>query len=73
MNASEPLKAQFEERRNRNVNIVILKQFILKALPENSHLMEIILAERDELKVDEFLAKMDLWLKLFNAEFLKRF
>ena len=52
----------------RKVNIRGLKAFVLK-LPKNSRLRDLILAEDDEIDVQEFLSKMDLWLKLLRMEF----
>jgi len=50
------------------VKIKRLRAFVF-GLPRNSRLKEIILSEDDELEVQEFLVKMDVWLKLFRMEF----
>jgi hypothetical protein len=33
-------------------------------LPKNSALREVILSDKDELTAEEFLVKIDVWLKL---------
>jgi hypothetical protein len=50
------------------VNIKSLQVFALNLL-RNSRLRDLILAENDEIDVQEFLMKMNLWLKLFRMEF----
>lgn len=50
------------------VSIKDLKTFAL-TLPKGSHLRDLILSEDDELGVDEFLSKMDDWLRLLRMEF----
>ena len=60
--------AVIELASKRKVNIDRLKAFSLE-LPRNSHLREIILAEKNDMDVNEFLLKMDLWMKLFKIEF----
>ena len=52
----------------QRVAIKRLKTYVLK-LPKKSQLREIILTEEDELEIIEFLAKMNIWLKLFRMEF----
>jgi hypothetical protein len=46
------------------VNISRLKDFAFSELPRSWILREIILNERDELDVSEFVAKAEIWLKL---------
>ena len=54
---------------NRSIcNIRVLKNYAVD-LPKDSRLRDLILAEDDELDAEEFLAKMDLWLKLLRMEF----
>jgi hypothetical protein len=53
------------------VRIRRLKEFASERLPGGSTLRDLILAEEDELAPEEFLAKMDLWLKMFRREFLR--
>jgi len=51
----------------RAVRLDPLKQFALR-LPQSSTLRSVLLAERDTLTVDEFLAKVDTWLRLARLE-----
>lgn len=53
----------------KKMNIVGLKRFVAERLPAGSSLRSVILAESDELGMEEFLAKMEVWLKLLNVEF----
>ena len=46
-----------------------LKEFAISALPEGSALRNILLGEMDEVDVDEFVAKIDIWLRLLRKEF----
>jgi len=46
------------------INIRKLKYFASIKLPHNSPLREVLLSEKDHLTVDEFLHKLDVWLKL---------
>jgi hypothetical protein len=51
----------------KTVDVRRLKDFALR-LPRGSVLRDLLLTEDDELGVHDFLAKMDLWLKLLNRE-----
>jgi hypothetical protein len=53
------------------VRIRRLKEFASERLPGGSTLRDLILTEEDELAPEEFLAKMDLWLKMFRRELLR--
>jgi predicted XRE-type DNA-binding protein len=57
------------QHATKQIKISDLKQFALANLPATSSLRDLILAEKEELSVQEFLAKLDLWLRLFNKEF----
>jgi hypothetical protein len=46
------------------INMRRLKDFAFTELPRSWILREIILSERDELDVSEFVAKAEIWLKL---------
>ncbi len=50
------------------IDIVRLKRFASDKLPGNSRLGSVLLSERDQLKVNDFLAKMDIWITLLNLE-----
>ena len=53
----------------RLVDIGRLKGFASERLGGNSRLKVVLLSERDHLTVTDFLAKMDIWLKLLNIEY----
>lgn len=55
-------------RRSEQVSIQGIKQWAKANLPATSHLCRLLLLEEDLLTVDEFLAKMDVWLKLLLLE-----
>jgi hypothetical protein len=55
-------------RASPKVRIVKVKEFAARNLPEASALRRLLLEERDEIDREEFLAKMDLWLKLLRVE-----
>jgi hypothetical protein len=46
------------------IGIRRLKEFAFSELPNGSVLREILLSEHDELDLYEFLAKVEIWLKL---------
>jgi hypothetical protein len=46
------------------VNVRRLKDFAFTELPNGWVLREILLSEHDELELFEFLAKVEIWLKL---------
>ena len=49
----------------KTVDVRRLKDFVLR-LPNVSVLRDLLLTEDDELGMNDFLAKMDLWLKLLS-------
>jgi hypothetical protein len=53
---------------SEHVDIHGVKLWATANLPKTSHLRGILLLEKDILAVDEFLAKMDIWLKLIELE-----
>ncbi|MBS7656282.1 hypothetical protein KEJ50_07315 [Candidatus Bathyarchaeota archaeon] len=55
-------------KSSKRLSIKQLKDFALK-LPKGSVLRGVLLLEKDELEVNEFLIKMDVWLKLLKMEF----
>ncbi|MEM4650001.1 MAG: hypothetical protein QXP78_04980 [Candidatus Bathyarchaeia archaeon] len=55
-------------KSSKRLSIKELKDFVLR-LPKGSVLREVLLLEKDELEVNEFLIKMDVWLKLLKMEF----
>jgi thiamine phosphate synthase YjbQ (UPF0047 family) len=50
-----------------------LKVFATQKLSVGSHLREILLTEKDTIPVQEFLAKLGVWLKLLEIESSKNF
>ena len=52
----------------RAVNISGLKSFATESLPCISRLRAVLLSERDQLTPEDFLAKMDVWMRLLNIE-----
>ena len=57
----------FPSRTGRKLNIRRLKAFAYKNLLGHPKLRSLLLQEKDEMSVEEFLAKMDLWLKLLDV------
>jgi len=51
---------------HRPVSTEGLRQLVLARFPEDHPLRDVILAEKDVLTSDEFLAKMPVWLVLLN-------
>jgi len=49
---------------SRAVNILGLKRFANESLPGNSPLRNVLLSEKDQLTPKDFLAKMDVWMRL---------
>jgi hypothetical protein len=45
-----------------------LKRFAVEKLSNKPLLKELILSEKDQLGSPEFLAKMEVWLRLFSSE-----
>jgi hypothetical protein len=52
----------------QNVNLHSLKKYVKTYLPSNSPLSQLILSERDQIKANEFLIKMNIWLTLFDFD-----
>jgi len=50
------------------VNLKRLKQFAYDTLPKTSPLRDILLSESEHISKNDFLAKMNVWLKLLNVE-----
>jgi hypothetical protein len=43
-----------------------LKSFVERRLPHDSPLYKVIMSERDELPVDSFISKSEVWLELID-------
>ncbi len=50
------------------VDIRRLKQWANTNLRKHPKLREIILLDQDQLTPDQYLTKLDIWLKLYNIE-----
>ena len=50
------------------IDIRRLKKFATENLSSLSRLRAVLLSERDQLPAVDFLAKMDIWLRLLNIE-----
>lgn len=51
-----------------SVNIKSLRKFANDKLPWNSILRELLLSESDLMDAEEFLVKMEVWLRLLRIE-----
>ena len=61
-------KLQKQENQTRfKIDIRPLKAFVSVKFPKDSPLREALLAERDVLSAQEFLAKMETWLNLLRV------
>jgi len=56
------------KRKGKGLNIRPLKRFAGETFRVGSVLREVLLAEKDELSAEEFLAKLSIWLKLLMME-----
>ena len=74
MKATRRNTRPYNEKRSGNVerselvDIYGIKLWAKANLPAISHLREILSSEENLLTVNEFLAKMDIWLKLIDME-----
>lgn len=55
-------------RTSFKINIRTLKEFAISNLQRGSPLRDVILSEKDEVGVEEFLAKLGIWLRLLRME-----
>lgn len=53
-------------RTRKKVRIIILKDFAIKKLDDP--LKSVILAEKDEMSAEEFIAKVPTWLNLLHVQ-----
>jgi len=53
---------------SRRVNLRELKEFVLINLPKKSLLRDLILSEKEDVTANEFVVKIDMWLKLLRRE-----
>lgn len=52
----------------KTVSLRRLKQVVLAQLPDDHPLRAVLLAERDVLTTEEFLAKLPIWLILLHTQ-----
>ena len=57
-----------DSKMQRMVNIRNLKEFATKQLPKDSALREVLLKEPEEIEVNEFLARLPLYLQLASMK-----
>ena len=57
-----------EDNIVKSLDIRRLKQWIIKHLKPDSRLRDVILLEEDIMLPEEYLAKLDVWLKLYKIE-----
>jgi len=57
-------RSQGKMHTSDRLGIRSLKQWAATSLPSSNYLREVLLMEPDELNVEEYLAKIPIWLKL---------
>jgi hypothetical protein len=57
-----------EDKPKRYVDIRRLKKWARKNLREDSRLRELVMLDEDRMLPEAFLAKMDVWLSLYDIE-----
>ena len=62
------IKESINSAQSKQLNIHGLKRWAKDILPKTSQIRSILLLERELLTVEEFIAKMDIWLKLIDME-----
>ena len=67
-NNENSIKVSINRAHSKKLDIHGLKHWAEETLPRRSQIRGILLLERDFLTVEEFIAKMDIWLKLINME-----
>jgi len=58
-------------QRKALIDISKLKKFAYKRLPRRSQLRDLIISEKELLCIDEFLAKIEVWLKIARYDLQK--
>jgi len=53
-----------KEKTEKMVNMRSLKSFALAEIPKGHPLREVLLAEKDEISVSLFLARLPIWMQL---------
>jgi hypothetical protein len=52
----------------KKINMKSLKKFAVEKLPQSSLLKTVLTTEKEYLTILEFLAKIDIWLKILDNE-----
>ena len=55
-----------------NINIKSIKEFAVKELPVGSPLREVLISEPDIVEVNEFLARLPVYLRLVSLKIARR-
>lgn len=55
--------------RHGSIDLRAFKSLVEKRLPHDSPLYRVIMSEKDELPVDSFISKSEVWLKLMDISF----
>jgi hypothetical protein len=53
-------------RKDARLNTARLRRFALEKLPKESVLRQVVLAEKEELTPEEFVARIEIWFRLLN-------
>jgi hypothetical protein len=67
-NNENSINESINRAHSKQLDIHGLKHWAKENLPRTLQIRSILLLERDYLAVGEFIAKMDLWLKLIDLE-----
>ena len=67
-NSENRITDSINKAHPKQLDIHGLKSWAEENLPRISQIRSILLLERDSLTVVEFIAKMDIWLKLIDIE-----
>ena len=52
----------------KTIDIKLIKKFAIEQLSYNSILRRILLSEKNNLTIPEFLVKIEMWLKILESE-----
>lgn len=55
-------------KEGKTVDITSLKEFVKRRLPLGSPLRIVIVSDDDKMRVDAFLAKLSVWLRLSKLQ-----
>jgi hypothetical protein len=58
-----------EATRHGSIDLRAFKSLVERRLPHDSPLYRVIVSEKDELPVDSFVSKSEVWLKLMDISF----